>query len=189
MLPKNLKPRVFFSYLYNDYLANAFVKDSKSKRRFTQLLSRMIIRTRWLSTRHFERNWIFTKTALSFQMLSKWARHPLLNLSLTRPRQRGWSFSFKSQRMNASIQMRRSSQEILLRPKGGLRSRLRPHLISPSHSFCFFFGFNTTLNIECLLKYDLVYSVLPEHCEVNDPNLQDSFLAKLGFYTDLPPLP
>lgn len=139
MLPKNLKPRVFFSYLYNDHLANAFAKDSKSKRRFTQLLSRMIIRTHWLSTRHFERNWIFTKTALSFRMSSKWAHHPLINLSLTRPRQRGWSFSFKSQRMNASIQMRRSFQEILLRPKGGLRSRLRPRLISPSRSFCFFF--------------------------------------------------
>ena len=133
-------PCVFFSYLHDDYLTNAFMKDSKSKRRFTQLLWRTIIRTHWLSTRHFERNWIFTKIALNFPMLSKWARHPLLKLSPTRLRPRGWSFFFKSQRMNASIRMRRSSQQILLRRKGGLRSRLRPCPIFPPRS-SFYFSF------------------------------------------------
>jgi hypothetical protein len=160
------------------------MKDPKNKRRFTQFLSRTIMRTRWVCTRLLERNWIFMKNPLSFRISSKWARHPLFKLSPTRLRRRGWSFFFKSQRMNVSIRMRRSSQEILLRPRSGVRSRLPPHLIFPLRSFCFLF-FN---KIKYLLKYVLVNSVLPEYCEVDDPRLQDAFLAKLGFYTNLPPL-
>ena len=135
---KEFETPYVFSCLHNDYLSNAFMKDSRNKRRSTQLLSRTIIRMRWLSTRHFERDWISTKTALSFRMSSKWARHPLLKLSPTRLRLTEWSFFFKSQRMNAPIRMKRSSQEILLRPKGGVRSRLRSRPISPSRSLFFF---------------------------------------------------
>jgi len=45
-----------------------------------------------------------------------------------------------------------------------------------------------TLPQNFILYISFVYSVLPQHCEVNDPKLQDAFLVSLGFYDGLPPL-
>ena len=61
-------------------------------------------------------------------------------------------------------------------------------LIAYVYYLIYSYSKTNTLTENFISYISFVYSVLPQHCEVNDPKLQDAFLVSLGFYDGLPPL-